>query len=180
MRVVFQQRGELVVLGVALEPQRAAAVGGFAHQRGRAIGSALDRQAGQQAAVGIELELGQPLGIFGIVAARLGVLALEPMRADHPQKAVGKCQAFQVGFLGCFAGQIQQLRQRKALAFAKAQRLALQRGERAQAVHRTGFIAGHPQPIVGEGSAGKIAVHQRARRKFQADAMRDQGFLGHG
>lgn len=180
MRVVGQQLGELVVLGVALEPQRTAAIGRLAHQAWRAIGIGLDRQAGQQAAVGVELEFGQAFGVVGIVAARLGVLALQAMRADHPEIAVRQAHAFQIGFFCVLPRKIQQLGQGETLAFAEAQRLALGRLQLAQAIHRAGFVAGHPQPVVGKRRAGQIAVHQRAGCELQPDAVRNQGFLGHG
>ena len=56
VRIVGQCACQLVALRVAFQAQRAAAITGFAHEAWRALRIGLDRQASDQAPVGIERE----------------------------------------------------------------------------------------------------------------------------
>jgi hypothetical protein len=58
---------------------------------------------------------------------------------------------FQISLFLGRAGQVQQIGQRKVAHLAKAQDVAPHGVEPAQTVQAAGFVAGHPQPIAGEG-----------------------------
>ncbi len=179
VRVVGQRAGQQIRLGVALQPQRPAAILRLPHQHRLAVGVGLDRQAGQQPTVAVQRDLRQSLGVRGMRALRLGVLALQPVRTDHPQVAIGDRHAFEVSLLVRRRRQVQQLGQREIADLAIAQGLAADRIQPPQAIHATGLVTGHPQPVAREGRTGQIAVHEGTRREFESHGIGGTG-VGHG
>jgi hypothetical protein len=114
-----------------------------------------------------------------VEAVGLDVLALETVGAGHPQVAIGHGHAFQVGFFVGGARQVQQIGQRKVAHLAEAQGFAADGIESAQAVQATGFVAGDPEPVAGEGRARQVGLDQGAGCEFEADGVGAAG-VGHG
>ena len=177
--IVGQDAGEQVRLRIAFEPQCLAAVLSLTYQAGLTLSIGLDGQTCQQAAIGVERHFCQPFGVVGVTSVRLDVLALEAMRTNHPEVAIGHRHAFQVGLIIVCTGQVQQLSQRKIADFAKMQGLAAYGVKAAQAIQTTGFVACHPEPIAGEGCSRQVVMNQGVRCELKTNGIRDSGF-GHG
>ena len=172
MGVIGERTGEQVRLRITLQAQRPSAVLGLPHQTRLTLGVVLDGDAGQQTPIAVQRHLRQPLGIVGVVSVRLGVLALQAMRADHPKEVFGHGQAFQIGLFLSRAGQVQQIGEWEVACRAEAQGLASHGVEQAKAVQAAGFVARHPEPIAGEGRAGQVGLNQGVRSELQTDGIR--------
>ena len=93
VRILCDHMGEQVACAVALQALRAPPILCHAHQTGLAGFIVLNRQTRQQATVSIERNFCEAFGVIRVAAIQLCVLAFQPVRAHHPQIAIGNGHA---------------------------------------------------------------------------------------